>query len=89
MSSRSENDLTPESTCFDCGRSGTMRPHVVWFGEMPFEMDRIYRALAECDLFLSIGTSGTVYPAAGFRQQGRGRMARIRSNSTSEPSRRL
>lgn len=43
-----------------------LRPHIVWFGEMPFDMDRIEQALADCDLFLSIGTSGNVYPAAGF-----------------------
>ncbi len=43
-----------------------LRPHIVWFGEMPLEMDRIERALEVCDLFLSIGTSGNVYPAAGF-----------------------
>lgn len=42
------------------------RPHIVWFGEMPLEMERIYRALRDCDLFVSIGTSGNVYPAAGF-----------------------
>lgn len=45
---------------------GWLRPHIVWFGEMPLEMHRIERALADCDLFLSIGTSGAVYPAAGF-----------------------
>ncbi len=45
---------------------GCMRPHIVWFGEMPLHMDRIERALAACDLFVSIGTSGAVYPAAGF-----------------------
>jgi NAD-dependent deacetylase len=39
---------------------------VVWFGEMPREMERIYEALSRCDLFVAIGTSGTVYPAAGF-----------------------
>ena len=50
---------------------GWLRPHIVWFGEMPLEMGRIARALAECDLFLSIGTSGAVYPAAGFVQQAR------------------
>jgi len=44
----------------------TLRPDVVWFGEMPYEMPRIYRALEACDLFVSIGTSGAVYPAAGF-----------------------
>ena len=43
-----------------------LRPHIVWFGEMPFEMERIYAALRRCDLFVSIGTSGNVYPAAGF-----------------------
>ena len=47
---------------------GRMRPHIVWFGEMPLAMERIERALANCDLFVSIGTSGAVYPAAGFVQ---------------------
>lgn len=59
-------DLTNDILCGECGRSGTMRPHVVWFGEMPLEMDRIIRHLQQCDLFLSVGTSGNVYPAAGF-----------------------
>ena len=45
---------------------GRMRPHIVWFGEIPLHMDRIERALSACDLFVSIGTSGAVYPAAGF-----------------------
>ena len=48
-----------------------MRPHVVWFGEMPLEMDRIGAALGSCGLFISIGTSGNVYPAAGFVQEAR------------------
>ncbi|MFA0697878.1 Sir2 family NAD-dependent protein deacetylase, partial [Vibrio sp. 10N.222.49.C9] len=43
-----------------------MRPHIVWFGEMPLQMDRIYAAIEKADLFVSIGTSGVVYPAAGF-----------------------
>ncbi len=47
------------------------RPHIVWFGEMPFEMERIYDALRECDLFISIGTSGNVYPAAGFAMEAK------------------
>lgn len=47
---------------------GRLRPHIVWFGEMPLHMDRIERALARCDLFVSIGTSGAVWPAAGFVQ---------------------
>lgn len=59
-------DLSTEIVCGTCRGSGGLRPHVVWFGEMPLEMERIYSALAQCDLFLSIGTSGTVYPAAGF-----------------------
>ena len=52
--------------CPVCGAK--MRPHIVWFGEIPFEMERIQKALAECNLFAYIGTSGAVYPAAGFRQ---------------------
>jgi NAD-dependent deacetylase len=48
-----------------------MRPDVVWFGEMPREMDRIYQAIVACDLFISIGTSGSVYPAAGFVAEAR------------------
>lgn len=59
-------DLTPADDCPGCGRKGQLRPRVVWFGEMPLEMDRIYGALEACGLFLSIGTSGNVYPAAGF-----------------------
>src|SRR3546814_16846802 len=49
--------LTRESLCPACGADGTLRSHVVWFGEMPLEMDRIYEALGNCDLFVSIGTS--------------------------------
>ncbi len=64
-------DLTPQSECAHCGTLGTLRPHVVWFGEMPFEMERIYQALADCELFVSIGTSDTVYPAAGFVGEAR------------------
>lgn len=55
---------------------GVMRPHIVWFGEMPLEMARIERALEVCDLFVSIGTSGAVYPAAGFVQAARDAGAR-------------
>ena len=51
--------------------AGRMRPHIVWFGEMPLHMERIEAALEACDLFVSIGTSGAVYPAAGFVQQAR------------------
>ncbi|WP_341704601.1 Sir2 family NAD+-dependent deacetylase [Ferrovibrio sp.] len=68
-------DAAPDSICPVCRVQGYMRPHVVWFGEMPFYMEMIFTALQRCDLFLSVGTSGTVYPAAGFvsevRQAGR------------------
>lgn len=60
------DDLTVEHVCATCKRTGTLRPHVVWFGEMPLDMDRIYAALTRCALFISIGTSGNVYPAASF-----------------------
>ncbi|MDB2686097.1 NAD-dependent protein deacylase [Mariniblastus sp.] len=59
-------DIQVNDVCDCCGRKGTLRPHIVWFGEMPFEMERIQDALSRCDLFVSIGTSGNVYPAAGF-----------------------
>ena len=57
-------------------RAPTLRPDVVWFGEMPYQMGRIYQALESCDLFVSIGTSGAVYPAAGFVQEARASGAR-------------
>ncbi len=57
-------------------RAPTLRPDVVWFGEMPYQMGRIYSALETCDLFVSIGTSGAVYPAAGFVQEARAAGAR-------------
>ena len=57
--------------CPSCGTSGSVRPDIVWFGEMPYEMERIDDALRRCDLFVSIGTSGAVYPAAGFVQSAR------------------
>lgn len=57
---------SPLSVCSCCQRTGNLRPHVVWFGEMPLYMDKIYQALETCDLFMAIGTSGNVYPAAGF-----------------------
>jgi NAD-dependent deacetylase len=57
--------------CPNCGTTGMVRPDIVWFGEMPYEMERIDEALRNCDLFVSIGTSGAVYPAAGFVQTAR------------------
>jgi len=64
-----DSDITLESVCPACGRTGVLRPDVVWFGELPYQMERIYRALLRCDLFISIGTSGTVYPAATFVEE--------------------
>ena len=61
--------------CPGCG-AATMRPDIVWFGEMPYRMDQIFAALARADLFVSIGTSGAVYPAAGFVQEASTRGAR-------------
>lgn len=61
-----DGELSLDLGCAACGRIGTLRPHVVWFGETPLYMDEIYEALARADLFVSIGTSGAVYPAAGF-----------------------
>ena len=57
--------------CPSCETAGMVRPDIVWFGEMPYEMERIDDALRRCDLFVSIGTSGAVYPAAGFVQTAR------------------
>lgn len=57
--------------CPGCGKAGGLRPDIVWFGEMPYEMERIDRVLMDADLFVSIGTSGNVYPAAGFVQTAR------------------
>lgn len=64
-------DMNTETVCACCGKEGRMRPHIVWFGEMPLYMDLIYNILESCDLFISIGTSGNVYPAAGFVQEVR------------------
>ena len=65
------NDLEVATRCPACGEAGALRVHVVWFGEMPFEMERITQALAAAALFVSIGTSGSVYPAAGFVEEAR------------------
>ncbi|KLV07258.1 NAD-dependent deacetylase [Photobacterium aquae] len=59
-------DISLDDHCHCCQIPAPLRPNVVWFGEMPIGMDRIHQALMEADLFISIGTSGAVYPAAGF-----------------------
>ena len=64
-------DLSVETFCPDCGADRFMRPHVVWFGEIPMFMDEIAAAISEAELFVSIGTSGSVYPAAGFVDEAR------------------
>ncbi|WP_437610820.1 Sir2 family NAD+-dependent deacetylase [Erwinia sp. V71] len=64
-------DVTPGDRCHCCQFPQRLRPHVVWFGEMPLGMDEIYQALAEADYFIAIGTSGHVYPAAGFVHEAR------------------
>jgi len=64
--SLADGDLSLNLGCGACGRIGGLRPHVVWFGETPLFMDEIFEALAAAELFVSIGTSGAVYPAAGF-----------------------
>jgi NAD-dependent deacetylase len=66
-----EPPLAAGAACSSCGRSGGIRPDIVWFGEMPYHMDRIYEELAAADLFLSVGTSGNVYPASGFVAEAR------------------
>ncbi len=68
-------DLECHTACPACSAPGGLRPAVVWFGEMPLHMERITAALGDCALFLAIGTSGSVHPAAGFvalvRDRGR------------------
>ena len=71
-----EGDLGDGPACPACETAGRLRPDIVWFGEMPYGMERIDRALIKADLFVSIGTSGAVYPAAGFVQTARYRGAR-------------
>jgi NAD-dependent deacetylase len=58
--------LDETTRCPACGTVGTLRPHIVWFGEIPLFMEEIGHALTQANLFISIGTSGVVYPAAGF-----------------------
>ena len=63
-----ETDVLSDSACPTCNEKGCLRPHIVWFGEIPIGMDEIGSALHNCDYFTAIGTSGHVYPAAGFVQ---------------------
>lgn len=61
------SEMQPGDGCPACGAAHT-RPDIVWFGEMPYHMDRIWEVLAKAEIFAAIGTSGNVYPAAGFVQ---------------------
>lgn len=79
-------DLSVDTLCPECGAKGELRPHVVWFGEMPLYMDEIMAALDRCSLFVSIGTSGVVYPAAGFVQHVRMRRRAHTVELNLEPS---
>lgn len=62
-------DLMSSDMCRCCQPAAPLRPHIVWFGEMPLCLDIIYNHIADADLFIAIGTSGKVYPAAGFVQE--------------------
>jgi len=66
-----KEDVTIETVCPECACQGTVRPDIVWFGEMPYHMDDIYQALRRGGIFMAIGTSGNVYPAAGFVSEAR------------------
>ncbi len=71
-----EKDMAVSDVCSSCGRSGGLRPDIVWFGEIPYRMDEIQSLLAGCGIFISVGTSGNVYPAAGFVSLARSAGAR-------------
>lgn len=79
-----QGDTDVGSTCPRCRRTGGVRPDIVWFGEMPMHLEEIGAALQGCRLFVSIGTSGSVYPAAGFVAEVRGRARTVELNL--EPS---
>jgi len=64
-------EITSHSRCAACGHVGALRPHVVWFGETPLYLDLIAEWLPTADLFVAIGSSGAVYPAAGFVAEAR------------------
>lgn len=64
-------DLDTGDICGYCGKSGGLRPDIIWFGEMPYHLDEIQSLLSGCELFVAVGTSGNVYPAAGFVQAAR------------------
>ena len=66
-----EEDLSAQSVCKACGAVGSLRPDVVWFGEVPYRLPLVYKILEQCRLFVAVGTAGAVYPAAGFVSHAR------------------
>ncbi len=66
-----KGDIHVDAICPSCRQPSRLRPHIVWFGEVPLYMDQIQKALTDCGIFISVGTSGAVYPAAGFVQYAR------------------
>jgi NAD-dependent deacetylase len=82
----SDADLSPASVCPTCKTVGELRPNIVWFGEDPMHLDEIYAALGRCGLFMAVGTSGQVYPAAGFvlhvRRRARARTVELNLEPT-------
>lgn len=64
-------EMHVSDVCTACGTQGVTRPDIVWFGEMPYHMDEIAEALSQVELFAAIGTSGQVWPAAGFVEEAR------------------
>ncbi|MBB5036433.1 NAD-dependent deacylase [Prosthecobacter dejongeii] len=81
-----EADLDCSTACPICEKAGKMRPDIVWFGEIPYYIEEITQALETVDIFICIGTSGVVYPAAGFARQaaskGAKRLIEINLEST-------
>lgn len=78
-------EISLNHACVECGARGRVRPDIVWFGEMPYQMEWIEEALGACDLFLAIGTSGQVYPAAGFVAMTRPRCWKVEINPETTP----
>jgi NAD-dependent deacetylase len=81
-----QGDMGAESVCPHCGVAGRLRPDIVWFGEMPYRMDEVFAVLERCAVFVAIGTSGLVYPAAGFVEAARAASARRTIELNLEPS---
>ena len=82
-------DLSLETPHPQGGRAGRLRPHICWFGEIPFEMDAIVEAVSRADIFIAIGTSGVVYPAAGLVAMTPPRARRILINKDPAENNRL